>query len=156
MAATSQTTRSAPPGWPRIAPALFYDGAAEAIDWLCRAFGFEVRLRVDGPGGRVAHSELTFGEGLVMIGEADHPERSQDRRSPRQVGGANTQSLMLYVDDVEAHYLRARDAGAVIVAEPTVQDHGPEYWADRGYECMDPWGHHWWFYERLRTGSGRP
>jgi uncharacterized glyoxalase superfamily protein PhnB len=40
------------------------------------------------------------------------------------------------------------------VAEPAVHDYGEEYWADRGYECVDPWGHHWWFYERIRTGKG--
>ena len=152
MTSTSQTTRPTPAGWPRVAPALYYDGAAEAIDWLCRAFGFAVRLRVDGPNGRIEHSELTFGEGVVMVVEAGRAERPE-QRSPRQVGGANTQGLMLYVDDAEAHHRRAREAGAVIVAAPSVQDHGPEYWADRGYECVDPWGHHWWFSERLRTGG---
>jgi len=44
-------------------------------------------------------------------------------------------------------------AGAVIVSEPETHDYGPEYWADCGYECRDPGGHHWWFYQRLRTGA---
>lgn len=149
-----EPAKAPPHGWPRISVALYYERAAEAIDWLCRAFGFEVRIRVDGPNGRVEHSELTYGEGLVMVGEADRPEKYPDRRSPRQVGGANTQNMMVYVDDVEAHCRRAREAGARIVAEPAVHDYGEEYWADRGYECVDPWGHHWWFYERLRTGKG--
>lgn len=141
-----------PPGWPRLSVALYYDRAAEAIDWLCRAFGFEVRLRVDGPDGRIVHSELTFGEGVVMVGEADRPDHPY-MRSPGQVGGANTQDVMVYVDDAEAHCRRAREAGARIVAEPAIHDYGEAYWADRGYECVDPWGHHWWFYERLRTGA---
>lgn len=73
-------------------------------------------------------------------------------RSPRSLDGANTQSLMLYVDDVDAHCARARAAGAVIDAEPSVNDYGEEYWSDRSYGCSDPEQHHWWFAQRLRTG----
>jgi len=142
--------RPAPGGWPRISSALYYDDAARAIDWLCRAFGFEVRIRVDGPGGRVEHSELTCGDGLVMVGDARRREKDPYRRSPGEVGGGNTQSLMVYVDDVEAHYLRAREAGAKIVSELETVDYGPEHWADRGYACVDPGGHRWWFFERVR------
>ena len=64
-----------PEGWPRITAAVFYDDAAKAIDWLCAAFGFEVRLKVEGEGGRIEHSELTFGEGVIMVenrGRARH------------------------------------------------------------------------------------
>ncbi len=142
-----------PPGWPRISVALYYDDAKKAIDWLCRAFGFEVRMVVEGDGGRVEHSELVYGEGMVMVGEASRRERFPYRRSPGEVGGANTQNMMIYVDDVEAHCARAREAGAVVVQEPETHDYGEEYWSDRGYECRDIGGHHWWFYERLRTGS---
>ncbi len=56
-----------PPGWPRISSSLFYDEPRAAIDWLGKAFGFEVRLLVEGDGGRVEHSELTFGEGVGTI-----------------------------------------------------------------------------------------
>jgi uncharacterized glyoxalase superfamily protein PhnB len=58
---------------------------------------------------------------------------------------------MVYVDDAEAHCARARAAGAKIVEEPTTHDYGEEYWTDRGYEAEDLEGHHWWFYQRLRT-----
>lgn len=142
-----------PSGWPRISTALYYDDANKAIDFLCRAFGFEVQLKVEGENGSVEHSELVFGGGLVMIGEVTTPkaEKFPYRRSPSQVDGKNTQNLMVYVDDVEAHCKRARDAEAVIVSEPTTTDYGEEYWSDRGYECRDIGGHHWWFYERLRS-----
>ena len=63
----------------------------------------------------------------------------------------NTQNMMIYVDDVEAHYLRAREAGAKIVSEPTTTDYGEDYWTDRGYEAEDCEGHHWWFCQRLRN-----
>jgi len=146
-----------PPGWPRISTALYYDDAREAIDWLCRAFGFEVQLKVEGEGGRIEHSELVFGGGLVMVGDvrSDKAEKFPYRRTPSQVGGANTQNMMVYVDDVEAHCKRAREAGAVIVSEPTTTDYGEEYWTDRGYQCRDIGGHHWWFYQRLRTPESK-
>jgi uncharacterized glyoxalase superfamily protein PhnB len=140
-----------PPGWPRIASSLYYQDPVRAIDWLCRAFGFEVRIKVEGPDGSIEHSELAFGEGLIMVG-GDRKDRSEwaYRRSPRSIGGANTQNLMVYVDDVEAHCQRARAAGARIVSEPATTDYGAEYWTDRGYEAEDPEGHRWWFFQRLR------
>ncbi len=57
-----------PEGWPRISSAVFYNDASKAIDWLCEVFGFDVRLKVEGEGGRIEHSELVFGEGLIMVG----------------------------------------------------------------------------------------
>jgi uncharacterized glyoxalase superfamily protein PhnB len=65
--------------------------------------------------------------------------------------GANTQNMMVFVDDVDAHCERARAAGAVITRELETQDYGDEYGVDRGYECRDIGGHHWWFVQRLRT-----
>ena len=146
--------RKTPPGWPRISPSIVCQQAATHIDWLCQAFGFEVRLKIEGDGGAIVHSELTFGDdGLVMVSEeaarSARPEATH-RQAPRSVGGANTQALMVYVDDVDAHCARARGAGAVIVKEPENTDYGEDYWEDRGYECVDPEGHHWWFMERVR------
>lgn len=138
-----------PPGWPRLSTAIFYQDAARAIDWLCAAFAFEVRMRIEGDGGRIEHSELEYGEALVMAASAD--VRRAWGRSPRSLGGANTQSIMIYVDDVEAHCARARAAGAKIVREMKTSDYGEEFWADRGYECEDTEGHHWWFSQRLRN-----
>jgi uncharacterized glyoxalase superfamily protein PhnB len=141
--------RDSPPGWPRISAAVYYDEPAKAIDWLCRAFGFEVRLKVEGENGSIEHSELTFGDGVVMVGGAK--PRFPNRRSPRAVGGGNTQNLAVYVDDVVAHCARARAAGAKVVSEPSTVDYGEEYWEDRSYEAEDLEGHHWWFMQRLRS-----
>ncbi len=141
-----------PPGWPRISQALYYEDAAKAIDFICEAFGFEVRIRVEGEGGRIEHSELVFGEGLIMVGDVrGETEKFRFRRSPSQIGGANTQSIFVYVDDVEAHFRKARAAGAKIHAELKTTDYGEDHWTDRGYECEDIGGHHWWFAERLRN-----
>jgi len=146
-----------PADWPRIATALYYDDPARAIDWLCKAFGFEVLIKVEGENGSVVHSELVFGGGLVMVADAkaNRPDRPEwgYRKSPRGVGGANTQSLMVYVDDVEAHCNRARAEGAQIVSEPATSDYGEDHWSDRGYEARDLEGHHWWFNQRLRTAA---
>ena len=132
------------PQWPAISSAIFYEDASAAIAWLCKAFGFEVRLKIEGEGGRIEHSELTFGNGLVMVGSVGTGPRAHCR-SPRSVGGANTQSLCLYVADVDAHCARARAAGATIVREPNTDDYGEEHGANRSYEAVDPEGHHWWF-----------
>ena len=97
-----------PPGWPRISSALYYDDPRAAIEWLCKAFGFEVRLLVEGDGGSIEHSELTLGEGLIMVGRAK-PEKFPYMRPPSQAAGANTQNMMVYVDDVveaDAHTRR--------------------------------------------------
>jgi uncharacterized glyoxalase superfamily protein PhnB len=67
------------------------------------------------------------------------------------VAGGNTQSAFLYVDDIEAHCKRAREAGAKIMGDLRTSDYGEEYWSDRSYECVDPEGHHWWFSQRLRN-----
>ncbi len=139
-----------PPGWPRIASAVYYQNAAEAIDWLCLAFGFEVRLKVEGEGGRIEHSELMYGEGMIMVGQEGQPDRPSFRRSPDSIDGANTQNMMIFVDDADKHCEHARAAGAIIVSELKTTDYGEDYWTDRGYECEDLEGHHWWFYQRLR------
>jgi uncharacterized glyoxalase superfamily protein PhnB len=140
-----------PEGWPRISPALFYDEAGEAIDFLCRAFGFEVRLKVEGEGGRIEHSELVFGEGLIMVASAKgKDEKKTTCLSPRSTGGVNTQSLCVAVEDADAHCARSRAAGAKITTEPSTTDYGEGYWADRTYEAVDPEGHRWWFMQRVR------
>ncbi|MCW5804062.1 MAG: VOC family protein [Deltaproteobacteria bacterium] len=145
-----------PSNWTRFSSAVYYQDAAKAIDWLCRAFGFEVRLKVEGEGGKIAHSELVFGDGLIMISEESSPKRdAPHRRSPRSVGGANTQSIMVYVDDAEAHLARAEAAGAKITGKLETHDYGEDYWLDRGYECEDLEGHRWWFFERLRDPGAK-
>jgi uncharacterized glyoxalase superfamily protein PhnB len=64
---------------------------------------------------------------------------------------AATQNIMFYVDDVDAHYARARSRGARIVEELATHDYGSDYWADRSYGALDPEGHLWWIAQRLRN-----
>jgi uncharacterized glyoxalase superfamily protein PhnB len=146
--------RPTPEGWPRLSTAVFYDDAPKAIDWLVAVFGFEVRIKVE-VGGAIAHSELCYGTpetglAVVMVASLSGRPGREHYASPRSVAGKNTQSLLVYVDDVDAHCAKARAAGAVIGTEPMIADYGPEYWADKNYEVIDLEGHHWWFAERLR------
>jgi len=149
----SIASKPTPKGWPRISSGLTYADAAKAIDWLCRVFGFEVQLRVDGENGKVVHSQLILGDGLIMLGDDDGAKGRTWRKSPKDIGGANTQTLMVFVDDVEAHHARAKAAGAQIGMEPKTSDYGDEYWVDRTYEAIDLEGHHWWFVQRMKTGG---
>jgi uncharacterized glyoxalase superfamily protein PhnB len=149
-----------PRGWPRITPAVYYAAPSAAIDWLCRAFGFTVRLKVEGEGGRIDHAELAFDEdGLIMIGTAGPGDKGKEAwrqhyASPQLLNGQNTQGLAIFVDDADAHCARARAAGAQIFREPRTTDYGEEYWADRTYGALDLEGHQWWFMQRVREPKG--
>jgi len=116
-----------------ITPYLLYEDAAAALDFLSRAFGFEELTRITEPGGRVDHAEMRIGEGEVHLGQPDEPT------SPNRLGGTAVQ-LYVYVADVDAHFARARAAGAKIEDEPADQDYG-----DRRYHARDPEGHSWYF-----------
>ncbi len=140
-------SKAPPKDWPRISSSPTYAEAGKAIDWLCKAFGFEVRLKVEADNGKIAHSELVIGGGMITLGDA-HKEGREWRKTPAQAGGC-TQALCVYVDDVDAHCERARAAGATIAAEPKTTDYGDGYWVDRSYEAIDLEGHHWWFMQRL-------
>jgi len=143
-----------PPGWPRLSSALFCSDARTAIDWYQRAFGFTVEIIVDAPDGSVSHSEIRYGEAMMMVSEGSAAQQARFGvvgRAPKEAGGINTQTLLLYVDDVDAHCAKARAAGANVTFELTDNDYGPAYWCDRSYGCVDPDGHLWWFSQRLRN-----
>jgi uncharacterized glyoxalase superfamily protein PhnB len=146
-----------PPDWPRFSSCAVYKDAAAAIDWLGRAFGFEVRLRVEGEGGRIEHCEMEYGDGLIMLAQEDTTAARPWKRlmrSPASVSGASTQSVMFFVDDARAHCEHARSAGARIIEEPETHDYGDDYWADLSYGAVDPEGHVWWVTQRLRSPPG--
>ena len=120
-----------------IIPTLRYHDAAAAIEFLCNAFGFEKLLVVPGEGDTIAHAQLTYGNGMVMVGSS----RDTDLvKPPGDVGGVGTQSPYIIVADADVHYRQAVDAGAEIVVDIADQDHG-----GRMYACRDPEGHLWSF-----------
>jgi len=125
-----------------VVPTLRYQDAPRAIDWLCRAFGFEKHLVVPGEGGTIAHAQLAFGHGMIMLGSSGAHGGGFDAlvTTPAEVGGVGTQSLYVIVDDADAHLARARAAGAEVVLDVTDQDYG-----GRDYTCRDLEGHVWTF-----------
>jgi uncharacterized glyoxalase superfamily protein PhnB len=116
-----------------VIPVLIYPDVREAVDWLSTAFGFRERVRI----GEDHRSQLSFGEGALIIGDVRH-----DRRPPRQ--GEVTHSVMVRVEDAKAHCEHARTHGAQIIAEPTDFEYG-----ERQYTAEDPAGHQWTFSETL-------
>jgi uncharacterized glyoxalase superfamily protein PhnB len=125
-----------------VVSSLRYQDAPKAIDWLCRAFGFERHLVVPGEGGTIAHAQLTFGNGMIMLGSSGTHGGGFDElvKAPGELGGVGTQSIYVIVADPDAHLARARAAGAEIVLDIEDKDYG-----GRGYTCRDPEGHVWSF-----------
>jgi uncharacterized glyoxalase superfamily protein PhnB len=123
-----------------VVPCMRYRDATAAIDWLCRAFGFEKQLVVPEEGNRIAHAQLTFGNGMIMLGSIHDNEFGKNLKQPDEIGGAETQCPYVITKDPDAHYARAKAAGAAIVMDIRDNDYG-----GRGYSCRDIEGHLWSF-----------
>ena len=130
---------------PTFTAAACYHDPKAALEWLARAFGFEVTMAIDDPGNdpRNCHYEMAIeGRGRIIIGG----EWADWTRSPASIGGVNTQSTHVdLASDLDAHCARARAAGAAIVAEPEDQFYGA-----RTYRAVDPEGHVWTFARHVR------
>ena len=122
-----------------------YRDPKAALEWLERAFGFEVTMAIDGPpeAPEMCHYEMSCaGRGRIMVGA----EWAEWARSPAGVDGVNTQTVHVVLPGgLEEHCARARAAGAVITAEPEDQFYG-----DRTYRALDPEGHCWTFSTHVR------
>jgi uncharacterized glyoxalase superfamily protein PhnB len=131
-----------PRGVPRVLARLAYREPADAAAWLAQAFGFEEdrSARLQDANGRVTLTDIRVMDSRVMIGTSG-PHGIQ---SPTVLGGRN-QMLIVYVDGIDTHFARARDAGATILSLPTDMP-----WGDRRYEALDYEGHAWSFNEHLR------
>jgi uncharacterized glyoxalase superfamily protein PhnB len=116
-----------------VTPYLLYEDAGAALEWLTNAFGFRETSRIDGEQG-VGHAEMDVGDGSIVYLGAPGGDFKRAKEAGR------TSLVYLLVDDIDRHYARAREAGAVIVEEPTDQDYG-----DRRYAAEDPEGHRWYF-----------
>jgi uncharacterized glyoxalase superfamily protein PhnB len=123
-----------PEGYRTITPYLVVNGAGEAIDFYVKAFGAVEVIRMPGPGGTVMHGEVRIGDSMLMLSD-EFPDWGA--LGPVSRGGA-TASIMLYVDDCDAAFRRAVDAGCVAKMPPT-----DEFWGDRFAKVTDPFGHEW-------------
>ncbi len=131
LASRVKANRSIPPA--TVIPVLIYPDVREAVEWLGAAFGFVERVQI----GENHRSQLMFGDGAVIVGDVRY-----DRRPPR--AGEVTHSVMVRVEDAEAHCARARAHGARILMEPRDFEYG-----ERQYTAEDPAGHQWTFSETL-------
>lgn len=121
-----------------IVPGMFYRNAPEAIEWLCKVFGFEKHTVFPGPDNTIMHAELTLGGGMIMLGSATDKAAERHMKSPLDLGGDQTCGLSLIVPDADEVYARAKTSGATIVEDIEDKPYG-----GRGFSCLDPEGHIW-------------
>lgn len=137
----AQSPQNPPEGMPRMTPLLYYRDLAPALDWLAKAFGFETRSKMPGPDGVIVHAEMELGDAVIMMGP---PSDEENTRSPKDLP-AVSQSLYVYVNDVDAHFANAKAQGATITLEPEYK-----FWGDRMYSAIDFEGHHWNFAQHVK------
>ncbi len=125
-----------------IIPSLRYRDAPAAIEWLCSTFGFEKNAVYPNEDGTIAHAQLSFGNGMVMLGSVLKTETpwGQQIKQPDEIGGYETQAAYIVVNDADLVYNRAKAAGAKIAIEIKDEDYG-----GRGFACYDLEGHLWSF-----------
>ena len=127
-------------------PGMRYADAPAAIDWLEKAFGLQRQAVYPGPDGTVAHAQLIFNGGMIMLGS--YKEDVFQYKTPRQAGGV-TQAVYVFVHDIDAHFARAEAAGAEIVVPLKETDYG-----SREYSARDLEGHLWHFGTYLPDMAG--
>lgn len=134
-----------------VIPMLAYEDGAAAIDWLVKAFGFREQLRYTEDDGTVTHAELATGGGLIMLATPtpDYVSPKRHRESCEQARKWSAvpyviDGVLVEVDDVDAHFAQAKQAGATILSEPEDVDVGV-----RHYRVEDPEGHRWMFSQTI-------
>jgi PhnB protein len=123
-----------PDSYPRVMAYLALDGAGDAIEFYKKVFGATERGVMRMPDGRIGHAEIEIGDSVIMMADA-HPEMGF--RDPKTVGGTPV-TLAVYVEDVDATFKKALDAGAT--ETEAVAD---KFYGDRTGSFDDPWGHRW-------------
>jgi PhnB protein len=135
--------------YPDVIPMIAYENGPAAMDWLSSAFGFTERARMLGKDGRLSHGEMQAGDGVIMLATPS-PDYQAPRRHRAECEPAQKWSrvpfvvdgVLVYVDDIDKHFQRARQKGATILSEPEANDYGKLYRAE------DLEGHRWMFMQR--------
>ena len=135
--------------YPPVIPMIAYENGPAAMDWLARAFGFTERTRMTEPDGRLSHGEMEAGDGMIMMatpsphyhGPKRHRDESEAARRWSEVPYI-IDGVLVYVENVDAHFQRARAAGATILSEVESSVNG------KRYRTEDLEGHRWMFVER--------
>ena len=130
-----------PAGYHSVTPAIVVRDAAAAIDFYKRAFGAEEIDRMAGPDGSIMHAEIRIGDSILMLGEENEQWVT---KSPLSLNGVHG-SLHLYVEDADAAFNRALEAGATV--RYPLED---AFWGDRYGKVTDPFGHEWGLATRVK------
>ena len=135
--------------YPDVIPMIAYEDGPKAMDWLSKAFGFKERARMTGKDGRLGHGEMETGQGVIMMAsptpDYQGPRRHRADCEPAQRWSAVPyiiDGVLVYVDDVDAHYKRSKQNGALILSEVESDPYG------RRYRAEDLEGHRWMFMQR--------
>ena len=136
--------------YPDVIPMIAYEDGPKAMDWLSSAFVFKERARMLGEDGRLSHGEMEAGDGVIMLATPT-PDYQAPRRHRAECEPAQRWStvpyivdgVLVYVDDVNAHYQRAKQRGATILSDVEADEPGKRYRAE------DVEGHRWMFMERV-------
>ncbi|MDQ3466083.1 MAG: VOC family protein [Actinomycetota bacterium] len=126
--------RAIPEGYPRVMPYLIIDGATAAIDFYTAVLDAKERMRMPAPDDKIGHAELEIGDSVVMLAD---PSPDMGHKGPRLLGGSPV-SIMVYVEDVDATFAKALEAGAT--EQQPLED---KFYGDRSGSFEDPWGHIW-------------
>lgn len=121
-------------------PTMRYKNAPVAIEWLCKAFGFEKHLVVPAEDGTIAHAQLTLDNTMIMLGSAKDDAYGRFLTTPNEIDGYNTQAPYVVIENIDDHYLKAKLAGAEMILDIKDEDYG-----GRGYSCRDLEGYIWNF-----------
>ena len=132
----AQNVKAIPDGYHTVTPGLIQKDTKKAIEFYKKAFGAEVLMSMPTPDGRVMHAEIKIGDSILFVSD-EFPEWSADTKSPQTLG-AVTGTVFLYVQDTDAAFKRAVDAGAKPLMPPADM-----FWGDRFGKVVDPFGHHW-------------
>ncbi len=135
--------------YPAVIPMLAYENGPAAMDWLARAFGFRERARMLGEGGRLSHGEMQAGDGVIMLatpsphyqGPKHHREECDAARLWSEVPYI-IDGVLVYVDDIDEHFRRAKAAGATVLSPVEEGQEGKRYRAE------DVEGHRWMFMQK--------
>jgi uncharacterized glyoxalase superfamily protein PhnB len=136
-------------GYPPVIPMIAYENGPAAMEWLARAFGFRERARMLGENGRLGHGEMEAGDGVIMLATpSPHYQGPKHHREECDAAARWSEvpyivdGVLVYVDDIESHFERAKAGGATILSPLEQGQEGKRYRAE------DLEGHRWMFLER--------
>jgi PhnB protein len=140
------------PNYPDVIPMIAYEDGPKAMDWLSSAFGFKERARMLDKDGRLSHGEMEAGDGVIMLAtptpDYQAPRHHRESCEPAQKWSRVpyiVDGVLVYVDDIDAHFAQAKQNGAAIITAVEADQYGKRYRAE------DLEGHRWMFMQRVGT-----